>query len=60
MLTLTVALDHLSHPGFAGALTACVQGIGFMITAAMPYLAGMLHEATGGFHSASMGQLQAD
>lgn len=51
-LTLTVALDHLSHPGFAGALTAFVQGIGFMITAAMPYLAGMLHEVTGGFQSA--------
>lgn len=48
-LTLTVALDHLSDPKLAGALTAFVQGIGFIITAIVPYLAGALHEWQGGF-----------
>ena len=48
-LTLTVALDHLSAPNLAGALTAFVQGIGFIITAIVPYFAGSLHEWQGGF-----------
>ena len=48
-LTLTVALDHLSAPRLAGALTAFVQGIGFIITAIVPYLAGFLREWTGSF-----------
>lgn len=50
-LTLTVALDHLSHPKMAGALTAFVQGIGFIITAIAPYIAGVLRESTGSFQS---------
>ena len=48
-LTLTVALDHLSIPTLAGALTAFVQGIGFIITAIVPYFAGALFEWQGGF-----------
>ena len=48
-LTLTVALDHLSEPKLAGALTAFVQGIGFIITAIAPYIAGILREWTGSF-----------
>lgn len=48
-LTLTVALDHLSAPRLAGALTAFVQGIGFIITAIVPYFAGFLREWTGSF-----------
>ncbi len=48
-LTLTVALDHLSAPKLAGALTAFVQGIGFIITAIVPYFAGALHEWSGSF-----------
>ena len=48
-LTLTVALDHLSLPKLAGALTAFVQGIGFIITALVPYFAGALHEWSGSF-----------
>lgn len=48
-LTLTVALDHLSAPRLAGALTAFVQGIGFIITAMVPYFAGFLREWTGSF-----------
>lgn len=50
-LTLTVALDHLSVPMLAGALTAFVQGIGFIITAVSPYLAGALREWTGSFNA---------
>ena len=50
-LTLTVALDHLSAPRLAGALTAFVQGIGFIITAIIPYIAGILREWTGSFQA---------
>lgn len=50
-LTLTVALDHLSLPKLTGALTAFVQGIGFIITAIIPYLAGALHEWTASFQA---------
>ena len=50
-LTLTVALDHLSKPRLAGALTAFVQGIGFIITAIVPYIAGVLREWTGSFQA---------
>lgn len=48
-LVLTVALDHLSDPKLAGALTAFVQGIGFIITAITPYVAGALRESSGSF-----------
>ena len=50
-LTLTVALDHLSAPRLAGALTAFVQGIGFIITAIIPYISGVLREWTGSFQA---------
>ena len=50
-LTLTVALDHLLLPKLAGALTAFVQGIGFIITAIVPYFAGVLREWTGSFQA---------
>lgn len=50
-LTLVVALDHLSMPKLAGALTAFVQGIGFIITALVPYIAGALREWTGSFQA---------
>lgn len=50
-LTLTVALDHLSLPKLAGALTAFVQGIGFIITAIIPYFAGSLREWSGSFQA---------
>ncbi|UTM60184.1 CynX/NimT family MFS transporter [Photobacterium sp. CCB-ST2H9] len=50
-LTLTVALDHLSAPRLAGALTAFVQGIGFIITAMTPYLVSLLFEWTGTFQT---------
>ncbi|MDR9764683.1 CynX/NimT family MFS transporter [Shewanella baltica] len=50
-LTLTVTLDHLSTPKLAGALTAFVQGVGFIITATTPYIAGVLREWTGSFQA---------
>ena len=50
-LTLTVTLDHLSSPKLAGALTAFVQGIGFIITAIIPYFAGFLREWSGSFQA---------
>lgn len=50
-LTLTVALDHLDSPKLAGALTAFVQGIGFIITAIIPYIAGVLREWSGDFQA---------
>ena len=50
-LTLTVALDHLLLPKLAGALTAFVQGIGFIITAIVPYFAGALREWSGSFQA---------
>lgn len=50
-LTLTVALDHIAKPKLAGALAAFVQGIGFIITAIAPYIAGMLREWSGSFQS---------
>ena len=46
-LTLTLTLDHLSDPRQAGALTAFVQGVGFIITAAIPYIAGSLYQLAG-------------
>ncbi len=49
-LTL-VTLDHLAEPKLAGALTAFVQGIGFIITAIAPFIAGVLRESTGSFQS---------
>lgn len=48
-LTLTVALDHTPLPKLAGVLTAFVQGVGFIITAIIPYVAGWLRQLTGGF-----------
>ncbi|SLJ84019.1 CynX/NimT family MFS transporter [Psychrobacter sp. DAB_AL43B] len=50
-LTLTITLDHLSLPKLAGALTAFVQGIGFIITAIVPYFAGVLSEWTRSFQA---------
>lgn len=51
-LTLTVALEHLATPKIAGALTAFIQGIGFIITAVIPYVAGILRQSTGSFQVA--------
>ncbi len=48
-LSLTLTVDHLATPKLAGLLAAFVQGIGFIITAIMPYLTGLLREVSGSF-----------
>lgn len=48
-MSLIVALDHLHSPQRAGALTAFVQGIGYLIAGLSPLLAGMLRDQLGSF-----------
>lgn len=48
-LSLIVALDHLPDPAQAGALSALMQGGGFLIAALPPLVVATLREALGGF-----------
>lgn len=48
-LSMIVALDHLADPAEAGALSALMQGGGFMITALPPWIVAILHDLTGSF-----------
>jgi CP family cyanate transporter-like MFS transporter len=48
-MSLIVTLDHLPDARLAGALAAFVQGVGFLIVAASPWLIGWLRDAGGGF-----------
>lgn len=48
-LSLVVALDHLDHPAHAGALSALMQGGGFLIAAIPPWIVAVLHDITGSF-----------
>ncbi|WP_455286115.1 cyanate transporter [Cupriavidus necator] len=48
-LYLVVALDHLPDPDSAGALSALMQGGGFLLASLAPWITAMLHERTGGF-----------
>jgi CP family cyanate transporter-like MFS transporter len=48
-LSMIVALDHLSDPAQAGALSALMQGGGFLIAAIPPWIVAVLHDLTGGF-----------
>lgn len=48
-LSLVLALDHSSHAPLAGRLVAFMQGIGFIIAGASPYLSGFLRNATGDY-----------
>lgn len=50
-LTMVVALDHLEHPGRAGALSALMQGGGFLIAAVPPWIVAVLHDLSGSFVS---------
>jgi len=50
-LSLVVALDHLSDAGPAGALSALMQGGGFLIAAVPPLIVAVLHDLTGGFQA---------
>jgi CP family cyanate transporter-like MFS transporter len=48
-LSLIVSLEHLPQAQAAGALTAFVQGIGFLVAASGPWLIGCLRDAGGSF-----------
>jgi MFS transporter, CP family, cyanate transporter len=48
-LSLIVALDHLPDPAQAGALSALMQGGGFLVASIPPWIVAALREATGGF-----------
>src|SRR5262249_39029653 len=51
-LTLVTALDHSDDHRIAGRLVAFVQGVGFVIAAVSPFVAGLLRDLTGGFGAA--------
>lgn len=51
-VTLVTALDHSEHPGTAARLAAFTQGVGFIIAAFAPIVAGLLRDATGTFTGA--------
>lgn len=48
-MSLIVSLDHLDNPQRAGALTAFVQGVGYLIAGLSPLLAGMIRDQLGSF-----------
>lgn len=48
-LSLIVALDHLPDPAQAGALSALMQGGGFLMASLPPWIVAALHGATGGY-----------
>ncbi len=48
-MSLIVSLDHLDNPQRAGALTAFVQGIGYLIAGLSPLLAGVIRDQLGSF-----------
>ncbi|WP_244815626.1 cyanate transporter [Caballeronia sp. Lep1P3] len=48
-LTLVLTLDHADDPALAARLVAFVQGVGFVIAAVAPVVAGIVRDATGGF-----------
>lgn len=50
-LALVTALDHLPRPEEAGALTALMQGGGFLLAALAPLAMALLHGWTGSFAS---------
>jgi len=51
-LTLVTALDHADDHRIAGRLVAFVQGIGFIVAAISPVIAGRLRDLTGSFSAA--------
>ncbi|MGH7005350.1 MAG: MFS transporter, partial [Alphaproteobacteria bacterium] len=53
-LLIVAALDHLPRPEQAGALTALMQGGGFLIAGLAPLATAMLHDWSGSFASGWM------
>ena len=51
-LTLVTSLDHADDHRIAGRLVAFVQGVGFIIAAISPIVAGRLRDLTGSFTAA--------
>lgn len=50
-LSMVVALDDLPDPVEAGAVSALMQGGGFLISALPPWIVAVLHDVTGGFRA---------
>jgi MFS transporter, CP family, cyanate transporter len=48
-LTLVLTLDHTDDHALAARLVAFVQGVGFVIAALAPVIAGIVRDASGGF-----------
>lgn len=48
-LMMVVALDHFDTPANAGALSALMQGGGFLLAAIAPWCLAVLRQASGGF-----------
>ncbi|HHG8775178.1 TPA: cyanate transporter [Raoultella planticola] len=48
-LCLVLALDHSPQPAVAGRLAAFMQGIGFIVAGASPWLSGLLRSLSGGY-----------
>lgn len=51
-MSLIVAMDHVDEPAHAGQLTAFVQGIGYMIAALSPLIAGYIKDTSASFTAA--------
>jgi len=58
-LVMVVPLDHLHSPVQAGALSALMQGGGFILAAMAPWVLALLHQATGSFRAGWLAQLVA-
>tara|TARA_A100001391_G_scaffold108230_1_gene72639 strand:+ start:7224 stop:8435 length:1212 start_codon:yes stop_codon:yes gene_type:complete len=54
-LSLIVAMDHHDNAEMAGALVGIVQGIGYLIAAFSPFLAGLIRDRLGDFALAWVG-----
>jgi CP family cyanate transporter-like MFS transporter len=50
-LSMVVALDHLENPADAGALSALMQGGGFLLAGLAPWVVAVLRDHSGSFAS---------
>ena len=48
-LAMVVALDHLDNPADAGALSAVMQGGGFLLAGTSPWIVAALRDQSGSF-----------